>query len=395
MFSKKQRSKGARINFVTFANPTNAYSGVQYICDELTRMGFEVELSCRIPAAQVPATAAWRFSIYNVATTWYGNTRIIRTVFYWLRILLLFARGERNFIFHEAHFFRFVALFKRLSHRTRCVHYATELYTEKDEPAHAGILAYYRKSASLPDLVVECDQQRAVYRQQEYGITSPICVIPNTLPVASYKDAARSALEQKINAGNSSNLPIMVYSGAGYLHRELDRIIDGVSQARTQVFFVLICYGPDSELDKVRQYAVEALGPANVLFVSNASRDDIKRALNIADAGVVYYRPSLSIGNRFAAPTKFFEYVAAGVRVVSSHNDSLKPLIDAHQLGHYTQDESATAIAHAVDAVFADTTAPSLIRERIRRVFREKLCFEVAARDGISKIGAVFSAENV
>jgi glycosyltransferase involved in cell wall biosynthesis len=395
MFGRKRPGEKMKINFITFANPTNAYSGIQYICEELVRMGFDVELSCRIPDGQMAVTRSWPFSVFSAATTWYGNTPIIRTAFYWLRILFMFARGERNFIFHEAHFFRFITLFKSLSRRTRCVHYATELYTEKDEPAHAGILAYYRRAASTPDLVVECDQQRAAYRQNEYGITSKISVIPNTLPFESNENTAPSHLEDEIVSSNQSNLPILIYSGAGYLHRELDRIIDGVSQARTSVFFVLICYGPKSELEQVRQYAFEALGPEGFLFVANASRDDIKRALNIADAGIVYYRPSLSIGNRFAAPTKFFEYVAAGVRVISSHNESLKPLIDEHRLGKYTEDESAAAIARAIDEVFEQEEAPLHSRARIREAFRQNLCFEVAAHAGMRDIHDVFARNAV
>lgn len=391
MFGRKRPGKKTKINFITFANPTNAYSGIQYICEELVRMGFDVELSCRIPAAQMAAARSWPFSVFSVATTWYGNTPVIRTVFYWLRILFMFARGERNFIFHEAHFFRFITLFKHLSKRTRCVHYATELYTEKDEPAHASILAYYRRAASSPDLVVECDQQRAIYRQNEYAITSKISVIPNTLPFESHEKAVPSQLENLIVSSNPSRLPILIYSGAGYLHRELDRIIDGVAQAHTPVFFVLICYGPESELEQVRQYALKALGRDSFLFVANASRDDIKRALTIADAGIVYYRPSLSIGNRFAAPTKFFEYIAAGVRVISSHNDSLKPLIDEHGLGKYTDDESALAIARAIDGVFEEEEAPLHSRTRIRETFRNKLCFEVAAHAGMQDIHDVFA----
>jgi hypothetical protein len=390
IFSKHKVSRKIRINFITFANPTNAYSGVQYICEELTRMGFDVELSCRIPSQQEDATKLWPFAIFNVASTWYGNAPIIRTAFYWLHIVGIFARGERNFIFHEAHFFRLIALFKRLSKKTRCVHYATELYTEQDEPAHANILAYYQRTASLPDLIVECDHQRAIYRQQKYGISAKICVIPNTLPITTYEKTTPSLLEQRILSSNSLKLPILIYSGAGFLHRELDRIIDGVSQAKSRVFLVIICYGPDIELEKVRQFALEKIDIANFMFVSNASRDDIKHALNIADAGVVYYRPSLSIGNRFAAPTKFFEYVSAGVRVVSSHNETLKPLIDLYQLGHYTRDESPGAIAIAIDAVFEVNEDSSMIRSRIRNVFEEKLCFEIAARDGMQEIRKIF-----
>lgn len=395
MFGNQSSSKRPKINFVTFANPTNAYSGIQYICEELVRMGFDVQLSCRIPAAQMAAARTWPFQVFSVAAAWYGNTPVIRTVFFWLRILAMFARGDRNFIFHEAHFFRLIVLFKKLSKRTTCVHYATELYTEEDEPAHARLLAYYRRAASVPDLVVECDNQRAVYRKAEYGITSKITVIPNTLPINFRQDETGSELEKLIVSKNVCGLPILIYSGAGYLHRELDRIIDGVAQARRPVFFVLICYGPDSELDQVRRYAARALGSDRFNFISNATRDDIKRALNIADAGIVYYRPSLSIGNKFAAPTKFFEYIAAGVRVISSHNDSLKPLIDEYRLGKYTEDESAGAIARAIDAVFDEPESAVDARDRIRRAFRESLCFDVAARAGMLDIRNVFTKGGV
>ncbi|WP_223952965.1 glycosyltransferase [Aeromonas caviae] len=320
------------------------------MAETLKRKGAEVQLIAWIPSERISETDSWDVDVKSLGNVWYSKLPIIRSYLVQLHVLFILLFDNSNVIFHELSFFRVLVFLKKLFPKRKYVHYATELYDENDVPAHRRLLEFYKVNASKPDIIIECDQLRANYRKKFYDVKSPILVVPNTIP-KFFENKNPPDLYSISGLNSKPASKVVLYAGAGYLHREIDRIIDGIALCETKVFFLAFCYGPESEIKIIREYANKKLGTDRVKICSAVERNILISCIDQADIGVVYYRPSLSIGNKFASPTKLFEYLSRGLPVLCSNNESLLDIINDNGFGVCVNDESVKAIADAVDNI--------------------------------------------
>lgn len=366
---------------ITNVDPANAYSGLVNMANAIALKGGKVKFLCKNKGKNINSKISERVVIYNACDRWYSNLRFFRNFAYYAAILFEFLRNRnRVFIFHELNFFVFLVIFKKISKKIKVVHYATELYDEKDVPAHKYLLKFYEKFANVPDYIIECDSQRKIYRSTKYSVDiNKIGVMINTSCAEEVQEI------KKETVFHNSNITF-VYSGGGYLHRELDRIIDGLSLVDSKINILLICYGPDGELDEVFSYAESKIPQAQLKMYRNLSRWEAISLSSSADVGVVYYRPSVSIGNKYAAPSKFFEYIKEGLVVLSSPNEGLVEMINDFNLGVSVEDESVEAIGIAAQNICDKINKGVYKRSNIKKTFKDKLSFNIKCEKVIEDI---------
>lgn len=378
-----------KIYFFTKVNPTRAYSGIKYLCDSLSSMGFEVILYAWIPIDNMSETTSWNFKVNTFSRRWYAKLPILRSVLCLVEVFFISLFNTGNIIYHELTFFRVLYYIKKLRPNKKLIHYATELYTVDDVPKHKNLLIFYKKHASIPDLVIECDSFRAKYRIYKYKLTTDIIVINNTIPLIEHK--YRASLFDLAGIGKKINIPIVVYTGAGYLHREIDLLIDGIYKAKNKFFFIAFCYGPIEEINIIREYANNILGEGNCKICSSVERELLLSCIDQADIGIVYYKPSLSIGNSLASPTKFYEYISNGLPVLSSNNITLTTLIEKYNLGCFVKDESADAIGVALDEINEKLIQNKNWNHDIKSVFYNNLEYSINSKSALNKLAKVLS----
>lgn len=177
-----------------------------------------------------------------------------------------------------------------------------------------------------------------------------------------------------------------MYSGGVYFHRELDLLVDALAGMRRRPFFLAFCYGDKAAIADLRQKCAERLEPNQAKICDSVPRSELLSSIHEADAGYAYYRPSLTIGNVYAAPTKLFEYIAVGLPVIASNNPEIVKLIDEGGLGVCVKDESALGLRDAIESLLFDKELLACVRKCQREKFESDLCYEVAARPGIQAI---------
>lgn len=386
-----------KITVISDVNPTRSYSCIVYLCDFLGKNGFDVELYAKIPKNQIAELQNKKFSVKSFYSFWYGGIPVFRRVMAHIHVLLLLLSSRKNFIFHELIFFRQLVFAKNFLKSKKLVHYATELYDELDEPSHRALLNFYKAHANSPDLIIDCDPFRVEYRKEHFGIHKEIVVIFNSLPSDSVVCRERSITSGKnreiLNlAGFNGEVdkPILVYTGAAYLHRELDKLVDGVAKAKSDVFFLAFCYGPQRDIDALRSYCSLRFQSGSFCISMAKSRDAILSCLSDADIGMVYYKPSLSIGNRFAAPTKLFEYISTGLPVICSNNENLVDLISDNRLGVCVADESVDAVSNAIDELLSNKMNSSDSKMKIKQFYHDNLEYCILSKNALSKIVELF-----
>lgn len=379
-----------KIIIISKSDPTRAYSGLRYMAEALRDKGLSVQLIAWIPKNRICETNSWGIDVKSFDDFWYARIPVLRSYLVQLHILSILLFEDASVIFHELTFFRVLVFLKKIFPRRKYVHYATELYTAQDVPSHRKLLEFYKNNASTPDVVIECDFLRATYRTRLYNIKSPVLVIPNTIPKNEIGNSCveKAPIDLYVMAGLTSRPlgKILVYTGAGYLHREIDRIIDGIALCKTDVFFLAFCYGPEKEIDIIREYANLKLGHDRVRICSSIERNVLLSCIEQADIGIVYYRPSLSVGNKYASPTKLYEYLSRGLPVLCSNNESLTELISDNNFGVCVADESIAAIGSAIDLLVLKLILEEDWPREIVSKFNESFEYAVSTEHAFSEL---------
>jgi glycosyltransferase involved in cell wall biosynthesis len=93
-----------------------------------------------------------------------------------------------------------------------------------------------------------------------------------------------------------------------------------------------------------------------------------------ADIGILLYRNDCR-NNYYCAPNKLYEYLQAGLPVITSAFPGLLPVVEALDIGRCVDPESPAEIAKAIRALCQDTEAATR-KERILTLAREKFRWE-------------------
>ena len=109
--------------------------------------------------------------------------------------------------------------------------------------------------------------------------------------------------------------------------------------------------------------------------------------MQFCDIGINYYVPEFSINHKYAAPTKFYEYIACGLNVVSTNNEGINKIIENNNIGVCIKQKEnmEDAIKRLLEKGLND-------RESIRKTFEEKYCYEISSFSAIQEIKKIVNA---
>ncbi len=280
-------------------------------------------------------------------------------------------------IINELEYFRIAYIIKRIFPKKIVVHYNTEMYgKEEGMPCRDSMMNFYKKHASFPDMIIECLPERAEYRKNKYEISKPIFVINNTVPMLNYSGFKGDGWKHYIDFKN--DLPILIYAGGCNLSRGLQAIIDIMRDFEGKLNFLLFCYGTNENIDLVK---TKCLGISNCIVHKAVDRETLFQIMQHCHIGLQYYNPELSINNKLAAPSKFFEYMAMGLNVFSTNNIGINKIIEENGIGICFENDSKMKIAlnELLDKNMKD-------RAQIIEIFERKYCYEIESKETVEHL---------
>ena len=130
--------------------------------------------------------------------------------------------------------------------------------------------------------------------------------------------------------------------------RGIHEIVKAVSQTKSEVRLAM--GGVFSEL-QFKQLVNDEKGWAKVDELGWLDRDGVKNTLNQSLAGLVTLHPVINYLD--ALPVKMFEYMAAGIPVITSNFPLWKHIVEKNQCGLCIDPLDPQAIANAVDYIVA------------------------------------------
>jgi glycosyltransferase involved in cell wall biosynthesis len=211
---------------------------------------------------------------------------------------------------------------------------------------------------------------------QVYGAPLPLVVMncpelvdkpePATMvtPVAGARAPAR-----RRKASHTAAKPLsVIYQGMlNYLACGLEDLIDAAAGVED---LTLVLRGPGS-LRGVLQQRIDDLHARNIHILPPVPMAEVVPALAGYDVGVVSYLP-VSKHFLFAAPNKLFEYMMAGLAVVSSDLPVLRDVVSTANCGLLYPAGNVQSLADALHRLVEDRALLAAYKENARRAAVER-----------------------
>lgn len=356
-----------------------SYAGTQYLLDHL-RDTFEIVLCAFTDARSRRWYRARSFSGYVFPfrdSVWNGGPLRIMS-----KIFRAFVFGRMLFARHvlitETAYLREAAWAKKIKGRQMVLtQFCQELYFTEEYP-RGRWPATQKRHARAPDVVIDVDPFRAAIRAEYYGLPRIPHVLRNTFPLAQLPPRAAPGTLWKLAgiAPPPAGSTVVVHAGGVGREKPFDRIIDAVAMLKSPPFLLAFCTATEETIQRFRVLAAEKLGPGRFHLGPTVAREELRASLWEADVGVVDYTYAVepTVNQKYCAPTKLYEFMACGLAVWGSNNDSLRDVIEREGLGRCAAGDDPRDLAAALDALLASDLAAK--KERARTAFAEKYSYE-------------------
>jgi len=257
----------------------------------------------------------------------------------------------------------------KLSLGAPLIYDAHELFpdmTAVDRPQYElrGWIRHEGKLIRHADGVLAVTPSRAQVMAERFGI--PVPRVIRNVPEATAKQPVFDLSE-----GLPPSNHIVFYSGNMQRARGLEQAIAALARLENCVL-VVMGSGDDSYVQGLRALATETGVRDRVVFRAPVRPHEVVAVTAGADVGVVLNR-NVSLNNYLSLPNKVFEYVVAGVPVVTSDSPDMTELVRRYEVGETCDPEDPDDIARAIQSVLDDSerlranarkAAPELTWER-------------------------------
>jgi glycosyltransferase involved in cell wall biosynthesis len=165
----------------------------------------------------------------------------------------------------------------------------------------------------------------------------------------------------------ADNQPVELLYHGGYLPlRGLESLIAAMALVKAQVHLTLRGYGT---IELALRAQVESLGlQTKVTFAPPVPMRELCQAASASHIGIMPY--TMQVGE-FSLSNKIFEYMAAGLAILTNNLPVIAAIVNKHQLGAIYHSDDPTIIAQAIDELASDRIRLEQYRQRAWRVYHE------------------------
>jgi len=217
--------------------------------------------------------------------------------------------------------------------------------------------------------IFDVSPERAEIFARRYRLPAPD-ILPNYPPVAPVDGNKR--LHQEL--GLPEGMPIVLYHG---LLRRDRGVLELIRAVATLPEVALVLLGPGEDTEACRALVNELGCGARVKVPGPVAPHLLPEYTAGADLGALLIKNTCP-NNYYAAPTKVYDYLMAGLPVLVSDFPAFRSLVD-RGLGRAANPEDVDQIARAIRELLADPAAHEARRRRCRAAAEKELNWEAVA----------------
>jgi len=357
------------------------YGGTRNLLTRLSDLGIDVRVFVRIDPKNRPMYDGLSFGIDYYAwwsPSWPKWKRICSILFFRVIVCLKVLFADRVILI-DSLYLPEVAWVKRIRPNLKVIQFCQELQIPSDYP-HKREAKIYQRYAKVPDMVLDVDSFRANKRLEYFGLKKLPLVLLNTISATcdTHKHGSLTLAALARIDKLPVDVPIIIYAGGIGVEKPFSRLVDAVKAQSVRCFFLAFCSAPQALVKEAQQYAQEHLCGEMHRVCEGVKHADLLAVLNEADVGVVDYPYSWekSWNQKYCAPTKLYEYMASGLAVVGSDNETLRSVIESNGAGCCAASDSTEDLGAALGKVIADPRALMQMKKNSRHAFLENYAYE-------------------
>lgn len=229
---------------------------------------------------------------------------------------------------------------------------------------------------------------REIRNQYHY----PEVTVVNNLP--TYRAVPRSdRLRQFL--GLRPNVRIALYQGNIQPNRGLEMLVHAAPFLAPDVVIVLM--GSAVETTRIQlESLIASKGVAHrVKIIPAVPYEELLDWTASADIGLAIFSPDYTPSIRFCLPNKLFEYLMAGLPVLTSLLDAIVEVIKTYDVGQIVPSLTPSDIGAAINAMLADTPALARMRSNALEAARQEFHWENESQKLIQLYDAVLTTPPV
>lgn len=268
------------------------------------------------------------------------------------------------------------------------LHFALELYPEQHWVVGKPMWRFVsRFLGPRVDALVVVDGNRGEYMVKHYRARNPVA-IRNTPP---YRTVERTDLLQRVMSEHGlSATRAALYQGQVEAERGIGQIIESAKFLRDDVAIVILGKAePDYEAEVRRQ--IQSAGvEKKVLFLPPVMPSEVWQYTASAHCGLILHLPiSSNFVLNVGATNKLYEYLMAGIPVVSVNYPGYPELVEGEGVGKCVDPKNPRAIADAINEVLDDEQKWEQMRQRALRLAREQFNWEIDGGKFLDTVGSL------
>jgi len=349
--------------------------------------------------AEIMAQAGFKVHVYNPADEETINMNKERN-FYLHKIQLIFKNKLSNIEFWIKCFLKclkfpliiavnsqgFVPswLIKKIKRKTILIWYTLDFNGDWDNPNSYSV-KFSNNHAKDCDLIVDVEINRALIRKKILSLIREPLVIVNA-PRLNY------IYNKRITSTKYKKNIVLLYQGEIGPLQGLDYIIRGFSLTKSQVILYLCGYGKDLYKRYLEDLVIELKIKEKIIWLPPRDREKLKYLTRMVDIGIVFY-PYKKLNNPnllYCAPSKLFDYMAAGVPVICSDNPSLKKWVENEGWGICVNVENLDEISNAIDYLARNELLRKQMSSRAIELFQKYYNLDIQSKPLITFIKNIF-----
>jgi glycosyltransferase involved in cell wall biosynthesis len=201
---------------------------------------------------------------------------------------------------------------------------------------------------------------------------SRVSLVRNILP---YRDVAKGDRFRQL-LGLGPQVRIALYQGYLQPDRGLEKLILAAPFLDRDI--VIVMMGKDmAETQAKLEMLIVGGGVADrVIIIPPVHYNDLLNWTASADIGLIIYPPDYSPNVRMMLPNKLFEFLMAGLPVLSSQIDPVVEVIKTYDVGQVVTSLEPTDIGKAINAMLADGEALARMHRNALQVAQQELNWE-------------------
>jgi glycosyltransferase involved in cell wall biosynthesis len=199
-----------------------------------------------------------------------------------------------------------------------------------------------------------------------------VTLIRNIPPYRSVQKTDR--LRQSLRLSSATR--IALYQGGVQHNRGLDRLVHAASFLEPDIVIVII--GQDMEATKVELEALIAneYVADRVKILPPVPYEELLDWTASADIGLHIFPPDRSLSIRWCLTNKLFEYLMAGLPVLSSLLDAVVEVINTYDVGQIVTSLAPSDIGAAINTMLADRASLARMSRNALEAAQHEFCWE-------------------